>query len=126
MSFVDHFKRKDSDQELDQALKWDFEKDMENEKPELTSNKGFTPMIDLTNDLLKSTSFAKNKSYGLYRQLTIDTAKNKIIRSSTAATLKSKESDLVEVIDEKGKILKINRDLVKMVVESEGKNKSKF
>ncbi len=126
MSFVDHFKRKDSDQELDQALKWYFEKDMENEKPELTSNKGFTPMIDLTNDLLKSTSFAKNKSYGLYRQLTIDTAKNKIIRSSTAATLKSKESDLVEVIDEKGKILKINRDLVKMVVESEGKNKSKF
>lgn len=125
MSFMHHSKKQEdkaNEEKPDQVLKWDFEK--ENEKFDLTNNE-FTPMIDLNNNLLKSTSFQKKNSFGLYRQLTIESAKNKIIRSKTAASLKNKELDLVEVLDEKGNTLKINKNLL-LKAQTDIQNNCKF
>jgi len=123
MSFKNFFKNQGEKAAGEEILKWDFEKDKENENSEFI-DKGFIPIIDLKDNLLKST-FQKKNTFGLYRQLTIESVKNKIIRSKTAISLKTKEIEIVEVLDEKGNTLKINKNLIQKA-NQDMKNKCKY
>jgi len=111
--FQDKFlKRKNMEEEETKVLKWDIEMDME-EDDELSKNiKSFKPMLEFSNKGLINSKLEKKKSSNLYHQLTINSSKDKILRSRTAATLKSNNKEIIEVIDENGNIIKINKSML--------------